>query len=163
MPNITHIKRNLLSYYSLLQSTHLTNSVLSSLPLPETLDPSRPIPLPSRLLTLSILVRDSLSSLVRLPLFAIPLLIHFPAYFVGRIGAKLVEDEEETQAQNKAVFGLFILAVTVYPALFFFLWSSLRYTSSGALIAVGSLFLLAVYHNRLINGGSPPFYLVHAS
>ncbi|KAH8077503.1 glycerol-3-phosphate-acyltransferase [Cristinia sonorae] len=151
VPNFNSIKRNLLSYYSLLQSTHLTNSVLSSLPLPRTLDPLRPIPLPSRLLTLSILVRDSLSSLVRLPLFVLPLLIHAPAYVVGKMAAKLVEDEEETQAQNKAVFGLFFVAVLVYPALFFFLWSCLRYTSTGALVAVGFLSLLAVYHNRLIN------------
>lgn len=101
---------------------------------------------------MSIIVRDSLSSLVRLPLFVLPLLIHAPAYVVGRLGAKLVEDEEETQAQNKAVFGLFVLAVTVYPALFFFLWSCLRYTSLGAVGAAGFLFLLAMYHNRLVNG-----------
>ncbi|THH26613.1 hypothetical protein EUX98_g7574 [Antrodiella citrinella] len=150
-PNVNNVKRNLLTYYSLLQSTQLTNSVLSSLPLPESLDPLRPIPLPSRLLTLSILVRDSLSSIVRLPLFILPLAIHAPAYVVGRLGAKLVEDEEETQAQNKAVFGIFVLAIAVYPMVFFFLWSCLRYTSTGALVAIGFLTLLAKYHNRLIN------------
>ena len=64
VPNLTAIKRHLLTYYSLLQSTHLTNAALSSLPLPETLDPNRPIPLPSRLFTLSLLIRDTLVALV---------------------------------------------------------------------------------------------------
>ncbi|KAJ2987602.1 hypothetical protein NUW54_g9381 [Trametes sanguinea] len=53
VPNINAIKRHLLTYYSLLESTHLTNAVLSSLPLPATLDPRQPVPLPSRLFTLS--------------------------------------------------------------------------------------------------------------
>ncbi|CDO76065.1 hypothetical protein BN946_scf184696.g17 [Trametes cinnabarina] len=150
VPNINTIKRHLLTYYSLLESTHLTNAVLSSLPLPATLDPRQPVPLPSRLFTLSILVRDTLALLIRLPFSIVPLLIHAPAYVVGRLGARLAEDEEETQAQNKVAFGL-VLLLMIYPAAFFFVWAFLRYTPLGALVAVAFVFLFAIYHNRIVN------------
>nr|VWP02489.1 N/A [Ganoderma boninense] len=129
VPNMNAIKRLLLTYYSLLESTHLTNSVLSSLPLPATLDPRQPVPLPSRLLTL---------------------MLHAPAYAMGVFGARLAEDEEETQAQNKVVFGLLLLFM-IYPAAFFFVWAFLWYTPVGALVAGSFVFLFAMYHNRLIN------------
>lgn len=153
VPNFASIKHHLLTYYSLLQSTHLTNGVLSSLPLPATLDPHRPVSLPSRVLTLLILIRDSLSSLVRLPFFLLPLAIHLPAYLLARYGARLVEDEEETQAQNKIAFGLLFLLM-MYPATFLFVWSFLRYTPVGALIAICFVSLFVMYHNKLVNGPS---------
>ncbi|KAI0332305.1 glycerol-3-phosphate-acyltransferase [Cubamyces sp. BRFM 1775] len=150
VPNMNAIKRHLLTYYSLLESTHLTNAVLSSLPLPATLDPRQPVPLPSRLFTLSLLIRDSIALLIRLPFSIVPLVIHAPAYVMGRVGARLVEDEEETQAQNKVVFGLLLLLM-IYPAAFFFVWAFLRYSPVGALVAVAFVFLFAMYHNRLID------------
>ncbi|KAI0784612.1 hypothetical protein C8Q75DRAFT_699868, partial [Abortiporus biennis] len=150
VPNFNAIKRHLLTYYSLLQSSNLTNSVLSSLPLPSSLDPQRPTPLPSRLLTLFVLLFSSLSSLIRLPFFILPLAIHFPAYLIARYGAKLVEDEEETQAQNKVVFGLMLLFI-VYTASFFFIWSFFMYTPIGALIAGAFIVLSANSHNKLVN------------
>ena len=149
--NIIAIKKHLLTYYSLLQSTHLTNLVLESLPLSSSLDPSRPVPFPSRLLTVSHLVISTLDSLIRLPLFFLPLVVHFPAYLMARVGAKLVEDEEETQAQNKVVFGLLFLFLC-YPAAFFFVWAFLKYTPVGALIAAFIVFLFASYHTKLVNG-----------
>lgn len=152
VPNLTAIKRHLLTYYSLLQSTHLTNSVLSSLPLPDTLDPYRPIPLPSRLFTLSLLVRDTLALLLGLPFFIGPLLIHVPAYVFARVGARLAKDEEETQAQNKVVFGLLLLLLLIYPATFFFCWAFLRYTPLGALASLALVVLVHSYHTKLING-----------
>ncbi|KAI0743633.1 glycerol-3-phosphate-acyltransferase [Daedaleopsis nitida] len=151
VPNINAIRRHLLTYYSLLESTHLTNAVLSSLPLPATLDPRQPVPLPSRLLTLSILVRDTIALILRLPFSFLPLVLHAPAYVMGRFGARLVEDEEETQAQNKVVFGL-LLMLMVYPAAFFFVWAFLWYTPVGALVALSFVFVFAMYHNFLING-----------
>ncbi len=99
------------------------------------------------------LVAESLSMLVRLPLFIVPLLVHAPVYFVGRLGAKLVEDEEETQAQNKVVFGLLLL-ILMYGSIGVFLWAMLWYTPAGALLAAGFVFLFAKYHNTLINGKS---------
>lgn len=148
-PNFSTVRRHLLGYYSLLQSTNLTNSVLSSLPLPPTLSPSHPTPLPSRLLTLSVLIRDTLAALTRLPFFLIPLLLHTPVYVMGRIGARLVEHEEETQAQNKAVFGL-LSCMMIYPATFWVLWAMLWYTGFGALVAAFTVWAFAYYHNRLI-------------
>ncbi|KAH8116623.1 hypothetical protein DFH11DRAFT_1829583 [Phellopilus nigrolimitatus] len=148
--NMTHVRRRLLEYYSLLQSSKLTNSALSALPLPKTLDPRRAEPLPSRLRTLLLLLRDTLSVLVRLPFFLFPLLVHLPAYLASRWAARLVEDEEETQAQNKVVIGLLLL-VLIYPAAFFFLWALLWYTPIGALVAATIVWLFAVYHNKLID------------
>ncbi|THU95516.1 hypothetical protein K435DRAFT_723613 [Dendrothele bispora CBS 962.96] len=148
--NINSVRRTLLEYYSLLQSTNLTNSVLHALPLPRDLDPKIPATLPSRLLTLLIFIRDSTSSLVRLPFFFLPLLVHLPVYIMGRIGARLVEDEEETQAQNKVAFGL-ISMFMIYPASFFFLWALFWYSSIGALAAAVTVYLFAMYHNRMIN------------
>ncbi|KAG6810973.1 hypothetical protein H0H92_009556 [Tricholoma furcatifolium] len=101
IPHFNSAKRNLLEYYSLLQSSHLTNSVLKSLPLPPTLDPNVPAPIPSRLYTLLLLIRDTISALIPLPFFFFPLIVHLPVYSMGRLGARLVKDEEETQAQNK--------------------------------------------------------------
>ncbi|KAJ8583317.1 hypothetical protein M405DRAFT_799415 [Rhizopogon salebrosus TDB-379] len=149
-PNFSTVRRHLLGYYSLLQSTNLTNSVLSSLPLPPTLSPSHPTPLPSRLLTLSILIRDTLAALIRLPFFLFPLLLHAPVYVMGRIGARLVEHEEETQAQNKAVFGL-LSCMMIYPAAFWALWAMFWYTGTGALVAAFIVWAFAYYHTRLIN------------
>ncbi|KAI0313937.1 glycerol-3-phosphate-acyltransferase [Amylostereum chailletii] len=148
--NFNWVKRNLLEYYSLLQSAQLTNSVLSSLPLPKTLDPNRPVAVPSRVFTLLILIRDSLACLIRLPFFCLPILVHSPAYIMGRLGAHLVEDEEETQAQNKVIFGLLFLSM-IYPTTFFVLWAFLWYTPIGALLSASIVWLFAVYHTRLIN------------
>ncbi|KAI0708950.1 glycerol-3-phosphate-acyltransferase [Cerioporus squamosus] len=150
VPNINAIRRHLLTYYSLLESTHLTNAVLSSLPLSAALDPRQPVTVPSRLYTLSILIRDSVALLLPLPFSIIPLILHAPAYVMGRFGARLVEDEEETQAQNKVVFGLLLLLM-IYPAAFFFVWAFLWYTPVGALVALTFVFGFAMYHNWLIN------------
>ncbi len=98
---LERVKQDLLSYYSLLESSRLTNSALSQLPLPRTLDPHVPAPLSLRVSTLWVLIKDSIASALRLPFFLLPLLAHIPAYAMGRFGASLVEDEEETQAQNK--------------------------------------------------------------
>ncbi|KAJ7933930.1 hypothetical protein B0H13DRAFT_1952564 [Mycena leptocephala] len=149
-PNFKSVKRCLLEYYSLLQSTHLTNSVLYNLPLPRTLDPNTQTPLPSRLFTLLILIRDTFSILLRLPFFAFPLLMYLPVYFMGRLGARLVDDEEETQAQNKLVFGLLSMFL-VYSSAFFFLWALFMYTPMGAVMAAATLWLFARYHDSMIN------------
>ena len=158
-PNTVLVRRRLLEYYSLLNSCNLTNSVLSSLPLPRSLDPRRAEPLPSRLFTLMLLLRDTLSVLIRLPFFLFPLLVHLPIYLAGRWAGRLVEDEEETQAQNKIVIGLLCLTM-IYPTAFFFLWSLFLYTPVGAVVAAVTVWLFAVYHVKLINGTSPCFSFI---
>lgn len=87
---------------------------------------------------------------IQLPFFLVPLSIHIPVYVMGRLGAKLAETEEETQAQNKVALGLVSLLL-IYPATFFFLWSMFWYTSLGAIIAAGIVYLFAVSHVRLID------------
>jgi hypothetical protein len=152
-PNFNSVKRNLLEYYSLLQTSKLTNSVLSALPLPRTLDPDHPTPLPGRLRTLGLLIRDTVSSLARLPFFLFPFIVHVPIYVLGRLGARLVEHEEETQAQNKVVIGLLFMLL-IYPLTFWLLWALFLYTRTGAVMAAVTVWLFAVYHTKLINGMS---------
>ena len=150
-PTFNSAKRKLLTYYSLLEESHLSNSALSTLPLPADLDPRRPVPVPSRLRTLAVLIGQTLAVSTRLPFFILPLIIHLPAYYVARRGAKMVEDEEETQAQNKVVFGL-MLAFLIYATLGIIVWASLSYTALGALAGLGLIYGVAWYHNSLIDG-----------
>ena len=155
-PNAHNVKRRLLDYYSLLESARLTHSVLSSVPLPRTLDPHQPVPLPSRLYTLMILLKDTAALGIRLPFFLFPMIVHLPVYILSRLGAQLAVDEVESQAQNKLVVGLVLLVLFIYPTAFFLLWAFMMYTPLGALISAGIVWLLAVYHNRLILGALSP-------
>ena len=109
------------------------------------------MPLPSRLRTLSWLVAETLSVVVRLPLFVVPVLVYAPAYAFSRFGAKLAEDEEETQAQNKVVFGLLVM-ILMFGTMGAIMWAMLSYTTVGALLVTAFIFLFARYHNSLING-----------
>lgn len=70
---------------------------------------------------------------------------------MGRLGARLVEHEEESQAQNKVVIGL-LLSLMIYPLSFWLLWALFMYTRTGAVLAAATVWLFAVYHNKLING-----------
>jgi glycerol-3-phosphate O-acyltransferase / dihydroxyacetone phosphate acyltransferase len=98
-----------------------------------------------------VLLRDTVVGLAGLPFFLLPLIIHAPAYALGRLGARLVEDEEETQAQNKVVFG-FIFLLAIYPAAFYLLWAFFWYTPLGAVVSLSLVWLLAIYHTRLVSG-----------
>ncbi|KAI0088066.1 hypothetical protein BDY19DRAFT_207376 [Irpex rosettiformis] len=149
-PTFNSIKRKLLAYYSLLEESHLSNSALSTLPLPDTLDPRRTVTVPSRLRTLAVLIGQTLAVAARLPFFALPLIIHLPAYYVARRGGKMVEHEEETQAQNQVVFGL-MLTFLIYSILAIIVWASLSYTALGALVGLGLIYGIAWYHNSLID------------
>lgn len=94
-----------------------------------------------------------MSSLARLPFFVFPLIVHMPIYIMGRLGAQLVEHEEETQAQNKVVIGLLFLLM-IYPLTFWLLWALFSYSSTGAVLAAVTVWMFAVYHTKMINGQS---------
>ncbi|CEL60758.1 hypothetical protein RSOLAG1IB_03997 [Rhizoctonia solani AG-1 IB] len=150
-PLFESTKQALLAYYSLLESSKLTHEVLADLPLPRTLDPSVETPLPSRLSTLAILLKDTIATTVRLPFFVLPALIHIPAYVFCRMLARMVEEEEETQAQMKIFGGILAMAILTYPIIFLFLWAFLWLTPIGALLAAGFVWLIAVYHVSIID------------
>lgn len=78
-------------------------------------------------------------------------MVHLPAYVAARFAARMVEHEEETQAQNKVVFGLLFLFV-IYPAIFMFLWALFGYTFLSGVIAFTTVCLFAVYHVKMIDG-----------
>jgi hypothetical protein len=147
---ISSLKSLLVTYHKLLISSRLSNGALTDLPLPQTLDPNSKVPLPSRFSTLWLLTKDSLAAFIRLPFFFVPLITHIPVYFVGILGARLVEDEMETQAQMKITFGL-LLSFLTYPVLFFTLWAVFRQIPLGAAIAAGVVWLLGRYHSALID------------
>ena len=69
---------------------------------------------------------------------------------MSRLGARLVQDEEETQAQNKIIFGLLLL-LAIYPAMFFFLWALFWLTPIGAIIALAMSYAFIVYHVTLVD------------
>lgn len=131
-------------------ASRLTNEALVDLPLPSTLDPNAKLPLPTRLSAIWLLIKDTLVSLYHLPFFLIPMLVNLPIYGIGTLGAHLVEDELETQAEMKIVFGMFISCLTL-PVLFFSLWAVFRQVPLGAALAAGTVWLLSRYHTALVD------------
>ncbi|KAK4688147.1 hypothetical protein P7C73_g1970, partial [Tremellales sp. Uapishka_1] len=148
--SIESLKNLLVTYHKLLISSRLSNTALTRLPLPQTLDPTHKTSLPNRFSTLFYLLRDSLTSMLRLPFFLIPMLIHLPIYVVGILGGHLAVDEIETQAQTKVTFGI-ILSFLTYPVLFFTLWAIFKQFTLGFAIAAGAVWMFARYHAVLID------------
>ena len=144
------LKRTLITYHSLLKTSHLTNETLALLPLPRNLDPRRPTPFPSRITTFLVLIRDTISALLRLPLFLIPLLVHFPMYAISRWVGKQSEVEEETMAQNKVVVGL-LGALVAYGTMFWFIWALLGGWWVNGVVAAVTVYVFGIYHVRLID------------
>lgn len=69
---------------------------------------------------------------------------------MSRVGARLVQDEEETQAQNKIIFALLLL-LAIYPAMFLFLWALFWLTPIGAVIALAMSYAFVVYHVKIVD------------
>ncbi|KAL7418530.1 hypothetical protein Q5752_006988 [Cryptotrichosporon argae] len=147
---IDSLKELLVTYNRLLFSSRLSNTALTEVPLPRTLDPSARVSMPDRLSTLLLLVRDTLACLIRLPFFLLPMLFHIPVYLIGIFGASMAEDELETQAQMKIFLGL-ALSFLTYPVVFFALWAMFRQVPLGAAVAAGGVWLLGQYHTALID------------
>lgn len=143
------MKALLLAYQSTLHSTRLTHYTLSGVPLPSTLDPSVPHPLPTRFRSLRSLFISTLSSLLRLPFFILPLVVHLPIYVIAKYSLRLSKKEEDI-SQNKIMLGL-ILALVIYPGLFAVAWLMLLLTPVGAFFAFGFTWLFVVYHNSIID------------
>ena len=148
-PQLASLRALLLEYQSSLRSTKLTHYTLAGVPLPDTLDPSIPHPLPNRARVFLSLFVDTLSSLVRLPFFILPLIVHLPIYLISKYSLRF-SDLEEDAAQNKIALGL-VLAVLTYPTLFIAAWFLLFTTPVGGVLAAGFVWLFAVYHNTLID------------
>ncbi|KAG8980776.1 hypothetical protein FRB90_007498, partial [Tulasnella sp. 427] len=144
------LKDALLKYSSLLKASKLTNDAIYTLPLPRTLDPNRPTPLPSRLSTLGFLLLSTLGCIGPLPFFTLPLLINAPVYMMSRYGANLAWDEEESQAQMKVVFGL-LLTTVVYGLVFCAVWAFFWMSPIGAVLAGSAVWLLFNYYLRTID------------
>ncbi|WVN90869.1 uncharacterized protein L203_106112 [Cryptococcus depauperatus CBS 7841] len=147
---IVNLKKLLATYHRLLQSSRLSNAALVDLKLPRPLNPNSEASLTYRFSTLALFIKDSIACLIRLPFFIAPMLLYLPIYIVGVLGSRLVEDELETQAQMKIVFGL-LLSFLIYPILFFTLWAVFRTWVVGAIMAASAVWLLGRYHSALID------------
>lgn len=149
-PRIEKLKQMLYTYHQLLVASRLSNGALTDLPLQRNLDPNKVVPLPGRLRTLAILIKDTFISLIQFPLFVVPFLFNIPLYIIGMLGANMAENELETQAQMKVFLGIFI-SFLLYPIYFFiFLWM-FRTVPLGGLFAAGVVWLLSKYHAALID------------
>lgn len=98
-PQLINLKALLLAYRSALLTTRLTHYTLSSVPLPISLDPSIPTPLPTRFRALRTLAWSTIVCILRLPFFLVPMVVHLPIYAVGRWAGR--GKMEEDRAQNK--------------------------------------------------------------
>lgn len=148
--SITRTKSALVEYNKLLITSKMTNDLLSDLPLPHALDPSKPIPLPNRFSTLFLLIRDTLSILIRTPFFILPMIIHLPMYYVAKLGENMMADELETQAQMKMVFGM-LLSFLVYPFWAGVLWWVMGRGMVAAVVAGGAVYAFNTSHQNLVD------------
>lgn len=149
--SLRRLRRLLNTYRDALHSTGLSHLSLSSLPLPATLDPDVPHPLPTRFRVLGSVLLSTLSCLVRLPFFLLPLVVHLPVYTFARYASSGALEED--QAQNKVAIGL-VLALATYAALFAvvcaLLWTSITWGGAIVVALVGTIAFVA-YHNRLVD------------
>lgn len=147
---LQELKDLLNKYNNLLVTAKLTNNELSDLPLPESLEPSRSTTLPTKFATIWLLIKDTISCVVRLPFFLVPMVVHLPIYVMARMGANIAKEELETQAQMKVAFGL-LFSFAVYPVIFFALWVLLGFTALGGLIAAALVYGFNMSHKSLVD------------
>lgn len=156
-PALRRLRRLLNAYRDTLQASSLSHLSLSTLPLPSTLDPSVPNPLPTRARVLSSICFSTLACLLRLPFFLLPLIVHLPIYLFTRYASSGALEED--QAQKKVAVGL-ILALGSYAAFFgvacALLWVSLPYGGAILVSLTGTICFVA-YHNRLVDNNVRPF------
>lgn len=146
---LASLRTLLLAYHTSLRATRLTHYSLTGFALPPTLDPTIPHPLPTRFRVLSALLFSTTASLLRLPFFLLPLLIHLPVYVISKSSLRFSKLEED-HAQNKIGLGL-ILAGTIYFWGFILSWWILFLVPFGSIIAIGIVWLVAIYHTSLVD------------
>ncbi|GAA5912347.1 hypothetical protein JCM8208_003333 [Rhodotorula glutinis] len=160
--SLRRLSRLLNAYRDALHSTGLSHLSLSSLPLPATLDPDVPHPPPTRFRVLGSVLLSTLSCLVRLPFFLLPLVVHLPVYTFARYASSGALEED--QAQNKVAIGL-VLALATYAALFgvvcALLWTSITWGGAIVVALVGTIAFVA-YHNRLVDANYRQFQRLSA-
>ncbi|GAA5923090.1 hypothetical protein JCM3775_007434 [Rhodotorula graminis] len=160
--SLRRLGRLLNAYRDALHSTGLSHLSLSSLPLPATLDPDVPHPPPTRFRVLGSVLLSTLSCLVRLPFFLLPLVVHLPVYTFARYASSGALEED--QAQNKVAIGL-VLALATYAALFgvvcALLWTSITWGGAIVVALVGTIAFVA-YHNRLVDANYRQFQRLSA-
>lgn len=159
-------KTALTTYYSLLHYTGISHSSLTSLL------PINPCPPLVRLLRTALHIPPAFLSFV---LFLPPMLLHVPAYILGKLAAKLLVDEGEVEgeAQFKAILGGVGLGVGLGAVLGVLrnyvglepvwkfvaqksakegLLGNLKRIMTTLVVAYSSIHLLTRWHNALVYG-----------
>ncbi|GAA6055268.1 hypothetical protein JCM3770_001517 [Rhodotorula araucariae] len=154
---LRRLRRLLTMYRDELNATGLSHLSLSALPLPATLDPDVPHPLPTRFRVIGSVLLSTLACLARLPFFALPLVVHLPVYLFARYASSGALEEDK--AQNKVAIGL-VLALATYAAFFAvacaLLWTSVAWGGAIVIALVGTVAFVA-YHNRLVDANYRQF------
>ncbi|GAA5877846.1 hypothetical protein JCM3774_000194 [Rhodotorula dairenensis] len=149
--SLRRLRRLLTTYRDALNHLGVSHLSLSSLPLPDTLDPSVPHRLPTRMRVFASVVLSSFACLIRLPFFLLPLVVHLPVYLFARYASSGALEED--QAQNKVAIGL-VLALVTYAAFFAvacgLLWTSIPWGGAILVAIIGTIAFVA-YHNRLVD------------
>ncbi|RHZ49022.1 hypothetical protein Glove_535g47 [Diversispora epigaea] len=107
------------------------------------------------------LIYELFTFFIQLPFFLPGIIFHWPIYVLGKISVKF-EKYEESIAQNKIMLGLTWLIIS-YTTLFFILWISLFFTSSGFVLGAGVVFMFAWYHNTFVDSHYDKFKELIAS
>lgn len=148
---LRRLRRLLTTYRDSLNALGVSHLSLSSLPLPETLDPLVPHRLPTRMRVFASVLLSTFACLIRLPFFLLPLVVHLPVYLFARYASSGALEED--QAQNKVAIGL-VLALVTYATFFAvacgLLWTSIPW-GGAILVAVAGTVAFVAYHNRLVD------------
>ncbi|GAA6063596.1 hypothetical protein JCM10212_000990 [Sporobolomyces blumeae] len=156
-PALRRLKRLLNAYRDTLAASSLAHLSLTALPLPATLDPSVPSPLPTRARVLSSILLSTLGCLLRLPFFLLPLIVHLPIYLFTRYASSGALEED--QAQKKVAIGL-VVSLGMYAGFFgvacALLWVSLPY-GIAIIVALAGTVAFVAYHNRLVDNNYRQF------
>lgn len=97
--SIQRLQKLLLAYSAALDRASLTNLALGPRCLPSSMDPAKSVRLPDRLTTLFHLCVDTCASLLRLPFFFLPLVVHTPVYIAARLLLRLFPGDPESLAR----------------------------------------------------------------
>ncbi|KZV88082.1 acyltransferase [Exidia glandulosa HHB12029] len=140
IPAVREAKKDLVAYFALLEHVGTSHTVLSSV-FPFAHQPSG---------TRAFLFA-AFSTLLHLPLFALPLVLNIPTYFAAMRGSKLAGDEVEARAQNKIIFGL-LARLAVHSACAVLLAKAPWQLGVGWMRAFVVTAIATWLHSRLIDG-----------
>ncbi|KAK0488172.1 hypothetical protein EDD18DRAFT_1359859 [Armillaria luteobubalina] len=99
--NIQNTKRILVEYFIMLRLTNLTDSIISSLPVPRSLDPDVPGSPIHRILALLALSTSTILSLIHVPPYCLSLVIRPSSFILTAVGSWLIRKPVPDQLRRR--------------------------------------------------------------